>query len=86
MDEDIPVIDISTWIGECSGADPGDCRRLANALHCFGVVLVRDPRVSDMDNDVFLNQMETYYAQSDGIKDARPEVRGQHSHVMAPVE
>lgn len=28
-----------------------------------------------MDNEQFLDQMEKYYAQSDGVKDARPEVR-----------
>lgn len=27
-----------------------------------------------MDNNQFLDQMEKYYAQSDGVKDARPEV------------
>ena len=31
-----------------------------------------------MDNDQFLDQMEKYYAQSDGVKDARPEVSNQH--------
>lgn len=35
---------------------------------------MRDPRVSEVDNDQFLDQMEKYYAQSDGVKDARPEV------------
>lgn len=44
-------------------------------LHqAYGIVLVRDPRVSEVDNNQFLDQMEKYYAQSDGIKDARPEV------------
>lgn len=31
--------------------------------------------MSEVDNDQFLDQMEKYYAQSDGVKDARPEVR-----------
>lgn len=42
----------------------------------YGIVLVRDPRVSEVDNDQFLDQMEKYYGQSDGVKDARPEVSG----------
>lgn len=75
MDEDIPVIDLTPWLGKSSvegGAD--DCQRLAEALHKFGVVIVRDPRVSESENDAFLDQMEAYYAQSDGVKDARPQV------------
>ncbi len=40
----------------------------------YGIVLVQDPRVSEADNEQFLDQMEKYYAQSDGVKDARPEV------------
>lgn len=70
---DIPVVDLSEWVGGKMG-DAGDCRRLADSLHRFGIVLVRDPRVLGLDNDLFLDQMETYYAQSDGVKDARPEV------------
>lgn len=72
---DIPVIDLSEWTNDSSHGSPDDCTQLADALHRLGVVLVRDPRVSEVDNDVFLDQMETYYAQSDGVKDARPEVR-----------
>lgn len=79
MDEcEIPVVDLTAWIGDQDGANSegsaDDCRLLADALHRFGIVLVRDPRVSGVDRDRFLDQMETYYARSDGVKDARPEV------------
>lgn len=74
-DYGIPVVDLSEWVGEGATGDADSCRKLADALHRFGIVLVRDPRVSEVDNDLFLDQMETYYAQSDGVKDARPEVR-----------
>lgn len=77
MEEEIPVIDISKWItpGISNSDDAAeDSRRLANALHRFGIVLVKDPRVSKVDNNAFIDQMETYYAQSDGVTDARPEV------------
>lgn len=86
MEEEIPVVDISKWIGaEVKGTGESDhaaleedCRRMADALHRFGIVLVRDPRVSDVDNNAFLDKMEAYYAQSDGVKDARPEVCTPH--------
>lgn len=73
-DYDLPVVDLSEWMRKGEG-NPEDCRRLANSLHRFGIVLVRDPRVSEVDNNSFLDQMEKYFAQSDGVKDARPEVR-----------
>lgn len=84
MDDEIPVIDLSRWItGDTARSREGseaaeDCRLLADALHRFGIVLVRDPRVSEVDNNAFLDQMEAYYAQSDGVMDARPEVRRVH--------
>lgn len=74
MDAEIPVVNLSPWIGNHDCADVSECRRLADALHKFGIVLVSDPRVSRADNDAFLDQMERYYEQSDGVKDARPEV------------
>lgn len=83
MEEEVPVIDISKWIIPSNGrkveeesddAAADDCRRMADALHRFGIVLVKDPRVSEVDNNAFLDQMEIYYMQSDGVKDARPEV------------
>ena len=73
-DYDIPIVDLSGWIGKENG-NLDDCRRLANSLHRFGLVIVRDPRVSEVDSNSFLDQMETYFAQSDGVKDARPEVQ-----------
>eukprot|EP00752_Nemacystus_decipiens_P011069 g9835.t1 len=71
---DVPVVDLSEWVGGGGGrGNVDDCRSLAQALHAYGIVLIRDPRVSEVDNDQFLDQMEKYYAQSDGVKDARPE-------------
>lgn len=41
---------------------------------CFllGLVILRDPRVSEANNNVFLDMMERYFESSDGITDARP--------------
>ncbi|CAM9550310.1 unnamed protein product [Discosporangium mesarthrocarpum] len=72
---DIPIIDLRNWIEDSHpSSDDGECTKLADALHRFGVVLVRDPRVTEVDNDAFLDQMERYYEQSDGVTDARPEL------------
>ena len=49
------------------------CKTLSSALHEFGAVLVHDSRIDDSENQRFQDMMELYFAQSDGIKDARPE-------------
>ena len=35
-------------------------------------MIIRDPRVSEANNDRFLDMMERYFESSDGIVDARP--------------
>ncbi len=38
------------------------------ALHEYGAVLVRDPRVEFGLNNTFLDMMEKYFALSDGVR------------------
>jgi isopenicillin N synthase-like dioxygenase len=71
----IPVIDLNLFFSK--EADPvnykEECSKVAEAFHKYGVVVVRDPRVSYVDNERFINMMEKYFEKSDGIRDARPE-------------
>lgn len=50
-----------------------ECFKVADALHKYGVCIVRDPRVAESDNDIFLDMVENYFGLSDGIRDARPD-------------
>jgi isopenicillin N synthase-like dioxygenase len=72
---DIPVIDFDIFFNK--DKDPvryaEECDKVAEAFHTYGIVIVRDPRVSEADNDRFLSQMERYFEQSDGVRDARPQ-------------
>jgi isopenicillin N synthase-like dioxygenase len=94
----IPVIDLNIFFNK--EVDPSkyaaECQKVADAFHQYGVLCVRDPRVSEADNDRFLTQMERYFEQSDGVSDARPEFHYQvgvtgeqiekprdHSHVIS---
>jgi len=72
---DLPVIDLKTFFNQSGdlAAYLNECNKLANALHEFGCVVVRDPRVNDNENETFLNMMEKYFEGSDGKKDSRPE-------------
>ena len=67
----IQIVDLSTYL--CTKRDEEACRKIADALHRYGIVVCRDPRVTAKDNDRYLDMMETYFALSDGVRDARPE-------------
>mmetsp|Transcript_31041 Transcript_31041/g.23082 ORF Transcript_31041/g.23082 Transcript_31041/m.23082 type:complete len:398 (+) Transcript_31041:40-1233(+) len=71
----LPVIDFNVYKNskENPEAYREECAKVAEAFHRYGVVIVRDPRVSESDNDRFLNMMEKYFETSDGIRDARPD-------------
>ena len=75
----LPVIDFSTFFNHDNDIQAylNECNKLSNALHLFGCALVRDPRVSEAENQTFLDQMEKYFEISDGQRDARPEVHYQ---------
>lgn len=77
----IPVIDVGCWLNEAAddsalAAKQTECEKVAQALHQYGIVCVRDPRVSTADNDRFLDMLEQYFEQPEDAKlaDARKEV------------
>jgi isopenicillin N synthase-like dioxygenase len=72
---DMPVIDFQRFFERSENADAyiQECVKVAEAFHKYGIVLVKDPRVIEDDNNTFLNMMEGYFEGSDGTRDARPE-------------
>jgi len=80
----IPVIDISTYVE--AGDDAAACAAVARALHACGCLVVKDPRVDATDNERFLDLMERYFAQSDGVEDARPDLYYQLGVTPAGIE
>eukprot|EP00743_Colponemidia_sp_Colp-15_P000007 GILK01000011.1.p2 GENE.GILK01000011.1~~GILK01000011.1.p2 ORF type:complete len:355 (-),score=78.08 GILK01000011.1:206-1270(-) len=75
----IPVVDLSTHL---AGEDATEnCKAVADCLHRYGVLVVRDPRVHESDNDRFLDTMEKYYISAskklyagETLSDAHPEL------------
>jgi isopenicillin N synthase-like dioxygenase len=74
----LPVFELEPFLKE--GEDISEqtrdtCAKMAEFLRETGVLIVRDPRVSSADNDVFIDMMERYFGQSDNTKapDARPQ-------------
>jgi hypothetical protein len=75
---ELPVIDYNTFLNRDKDAGSKEaykqeCRRVADALHEYGVCIVRDPRVEESDNNKFLDMMEKYFELTDWVRDARPE-------------
>lgn len=72
--DSIPVVDIAVFFAKEFEPEKyaEECRKVAYCLHHFGVAVVKDPRVSEADNERFLNMMEKYFEGSDGVRDARP--------------
>ena len=71
----LPIIDFRLFDSRNSDKDAYmvECRKVAEALHKYGLCVVRDPRVDENHNSQFLDMMERYFEISDGIRDARPE-------------
>lgn len=71
----LPVIDFNLFFEKDKHPDlyKAECEKVAYALHHYGVVILKDPRVKENDNNIFLDMMEKYFEGSDGLRDARPE-------------
>lgn len=57
-----------------------ECRKAVDCMHKTGVMILRDPRVNDRENEDFLDMMERYYEgaaakyyQNGSLQDARPQ-------------
>jgi len=69
--EDFPVVDLSAFLAKDNEkAWREDCAQISELLHDFGILIVKDPRVSAEHNDTFLDTMERYYEQEDSVKAA----------------
>jgi isopenicillin N synthase-like dioxygenase len=75
----LPTIDFAKFFNK--DKDPKayeeECAKVAHCLHNYGIVILKDHRVFEKDNEMFLSMMEKYFEGSDGIRDARPEVHYQ---------
>ncbi|KAK0763717.1 hypothetical protein N5P37_003100 [Trichoderma harzianum] len=75
---DLPIIDLDIYLNNPSSspAVQAECSRAASALITYGALLLHDSRVSEADNNTFLDLLEDYFAQpeQDLKRDERPEL------------
>lgn len=64
----LPLIELSAFFNRQQ--DPAryrdECQKVAKGFHEYGLLVVKDPRVEEIDNDTFLDMMERYFEISDG--------------------
>jgi len=82
---DFPIIDLTDYLEK---GDTKDGKEIATLLHKYGILIIKDPRVQQSNNDIFLNTMEQYYEKKDEekVKDIRKDLYYQVGLTPAMVE
>ncbi|RPD64815.1 Clavaminate synthase-like protein [Lentinus tigrinus ALCF2SS1-7] len=73
----LPIVDLDVFLSNPdSEASVKECKKAADALITYGALLLHDSRVSEEDNNTFLDLIEDYFAQPEELlkKDERPEL------------
>lgn len=88
LSRDLISIDLCHYFNRFAYPDlfAKECYKVTEALHVYGCLLLKDSRVSNEQNEYFLNMMESYFSKSDGVRDARPEVHYQVGVTPAYIE
>ena len=80
--EDVPVIDLNKYMGQDSNSEEvqGLCKQVIESLHKYGILIIRDPRAQEQDNDEYIDLMEKYFDSrgerlyaGEKLDDAKPE-------------
>ena len=82
LDDVLPLVDLAPLLAciaegrELDAAALAEAKKAAAGLHEFGLLLVRDPRASEAENDAFLDMLEAYFEQPEETKmlDVRADV------------
>ena len=56
----VPVVDVKPFLSNPDSAK-AECKVVADALHKYGCLVIKDPRVNQNENSQFIDQMEKYF-------------------------
>lgn len=77
--DEVPVIDVSKFLKRDENYEQ-ECKKVADSLHQYGILIWRDPRVNEQDNEDYLDLMENYfsttskkYYEGKNLEDCKPE-------------
>lgn len=90
---DLPTIDLSSLLSLAPGSAPDAetldmAQKAAEGLHKYGLLVVKDPRATESENDTFLDMIESYFEQPEDAKlvDVRKELYYQVGTTPSRVE
>ncbi|CCM04195.1 uncharacterized protein FIBRA_06361 [Fibroporia radiculosa] len=73
----LPVVNLDVFQSSSGSSESlQECRKAADALIVYGALLLHDSRVSEDDNNTFLDLLEDYFNQPESVlkQDERPEL------------
>ena len=80
---DAPVIDVAAFINGTEAKDE-ECKKVVESLHKYGILIMKDPRINEEDNEEYLTLLEKYFETrgsqfyaGEELKEARPEIHYQ---------
>lgn len=56
----VPIVDVKNFLSG-SGNYAQDCKAVAESLHKYGCLIIKDPRVNVAQNNNFLDLMEQFF-------------------------
>jgi hypothetical protein len=56
----VPIVDVEGFLKE-NDSSVKECEKVAKALHEYGCLIIKDPRVQPKDNDKFIDMLEKYF-------------------------
>lgn len=78
-----PTINVSAFLDSTEVREE-ECKKVAESLQKFGIVIINDPRIEEKDNDEYIEMMEKYFEtrgdafyQKEDLKEAHPEIHYQ---------
>jgi hypothetical protein len=57
------VIDAQAYLERIPGWE-NECKKVAHCLHEYGVLIFKDPRAKEQENEDYINLMEKYFKQA----------------------
>lgn len=80
---DAPIIDVSAFLDSTEARDE-ECKKVAESMHKYGILIMKDPRIQEKDNEDYLTMLEQYfesrgdqYYSQEPLKEAFPEIHYQ---------
>jgi hypothetical protein len=61
--DDVPIVDVAAYLNRSASNSKWEeeCKKVADCLHKYGILIWRDPRVNEHDNDEYIDLMEQYF-------------------------